>query len=161
MAATDYTDIVARFSDQVAAETLAQFISSLGFPCDLVELSNPAAMFDARYAIRVARSSVDDLVERLQLTKVASYAQVVSAHVVAGRLAREEIPSYVGGSALKPLGYAAGLLGPFIDGEFGPGTLAVPASYVRKAQQVLEAGASEADLTELALSYPFDPKDPP
>jgi hypothetical protein len=33
----DYTDIIARFADQLAAETLAKFIADAGVSCDVVD----------------------------------------------------------------------------------------------------------------------------
>jgi hypothetical protein len=72
MAASDYTDIVARFSDQLAAETLANFLASIGIPCELVENSD-ALFFGRRDGVRVAK-----------------YDDPVSPQVVAGRLAREK-----------------------------------------------------------------------
>lgn len=163
MAAIDYTDIVARFSDQVAAETLARFIATLGISCDLVEVSDFVSMFDARYGIRVARDLIDDLKKALNLTPIASYAEPVSAQIVAGRLARENIPCYVGGAPVGPMAWKLGCSGVPIDdtGKLGPGTLAVPASFVDKAQRVLQEKISEDELTKLALSYDFNPKDPP
>ena len=163
MAARDYTDIFARFSDQLAAETLAQFIASLGISCDVVDVPDPIPMFDARYGIRVARSLIDELKAALNLMPVVSYTDPVSAQVVAGRLAREDIPCYVGAPVVGPTMWKLGYSGVPVDdtGKLGPGTLAVPASFVGAAQRVLRETISETELTKLALSYHFDPKDPP
>ena len=38
MAASDYTDICARFIDPLPAETLANFIASQGVPSDVVDV---------------------------------------------------------------------------------------------------------------------------
>ena len=40
MAASDYTDMVARFSDQLAAETLANVLASGALPVKLDEISS-------------------------------------------------------------------------------------------------------------------------
>src|SRR5438874_13566170 len=95
MAARDYTDVFAHFSDKVAAELLANYIVDSGFPCDLVEIFDPG--FGRRYGIRVTRSLIEDLKESLKLTPIAKYRELVSPEVMAGRLAREKIPCYVGG----------------------------------------------------------------
>ena len=163
MAAGDYTDIFARFSDPLAAEALAKFITSIGISCDLVEASNPISPFDARYAVRVARGLIDDLKEALKLTPLASFPDSISAQIVAGRLARDNIPSYVGGAPVGPTMWKLGYSGVPIDdtGKLGAGTLAVPASFIDAAKRVLLDQMPEAELTKLALSYHFDPKAPP
>lgn len=137
--------------------------ASLGISCDLVDVPDPVTMLDARYGIRVARSLIDQLKEALKLTPLASYTEPVSAQVGAGRLARENIPCYVGvpvvGPTMWKLGYS---VVPIDDtGNLGRGTLAVPASFIGAAQRVLRDTISEAELAKLALSYHFDPKDPP
>jgi hypothetical protein len=163
MAASDYTDIFARFSDPLAAEVLAKFIASIGISCDLIDASNPISPFDARYAVRVARSLIDDLKEALKLTPVARFPDSISAQIVAGRLARDNIPSYVGGELVGPGMWKLGYSGVPIDdtGKLGAGTLAVPASFVDAAKRTLLDKISEAELTELALTYHLDPQDPP
>jgi len=62
---TDYTDIVARFTDEVAAETLANFIAAVGVPCDIVDIWD--AVRAERFAIRVERSRITDLRQVLDL----------------------------------------------------------------------------------------------
>jgi hypothetical protein len=166
MSASDYTDIFARFADQLAAETLADYIASLDIPCELVELSALAAEpLPSRYGLRVPRAWIDSLKEALNLTPVAKYRDLVSPQVTAGRLAREKIPCYLGGTSVgpDPLFLKLGYSGVPIDdtGKLGPGTLAVPASFVAKAQRVLAQKISEDELAKLALSYDFNPKDPP
>ena len=163
MAASDYTDVFARFSDKVAAELLAKYISDSGFPCDLVEVSDSG--FGRRYGIRVARNLIEDLKESLKLTPIAKYREVVSPEVVAGRLAREKIPCYVGGPPVLSFGVwgSPGYTGVPIDdtGTLGLGTLAVPAPFARAAERVLSRQFSEAELTRLALANEPGPKDLP
>jgi hypothetical protein len=164
MAASDYTDIFAHFSDKVAAELLANYIADSGFPCDLVEIFDPS--FGRRYGIRVARSLIEDLKESLKLTPIAKYGEVVSPEVVAGRLAREKIPCYVGGPPVLRVGVIGAPVGytgvPIDDtGNLGLGIVAVPASFVRAADRVLKQEFSEAELTRLALANDPDPKDRP
>lgn len=158
-----YTDIFARFSDEVAAQTLARHIESLGFPCDLVEVSDPVSPIPLGFGVRVSRASIAELKEALKLTPVAQYADAFSPQVVAGRLARENIPCYVGCRPVGPTQWQLGYGGPPIDdtGKLGQGSLAVSESYVGAAQRVLQEQISEEDLANLALSYNFDPRDPP
>lgn len=163
---TDYTDIVARFSDQLAAETLAKFIASAGIPCDLVDIWDPLAPVDVeRYGVRVSRSRIGELKHILELTPVANRLEPISAQLIAGRLARENIPCYVGGW------HAFGLWGGSSDRlddvvtlketkELGA-MIAVPGSLFRAAMRVLnQPPISEAELTELALHTAPDPEDP-
>jgi hypothetical protein len=130
----------------------------------LVELSDPETIFAARYGIRIARSLIDDLKERLKLTPVANYADPVSAHVVAGRLARESIPCYIGGPPVIGVGpYGIGYSGVPIDdeGKLGLNTLAVPASFVSSAERVLRQQISDAELANLAMAEDPGSRDPP
>jgi hypothetical protein len=163
MATSDYTDVFARFSDKVAAELLANYIADSGFSCDLVEVFDSG--FGWRYGIRVARSLIEDLKESLKLTPVAKYRDLVSIEVVAGRLAREKIPCYVGGPPVLSVGVwgGPGYTGVPIDdtGKLGLGTLAVPAPFVHAAERVLKQQFSEAELTRLALGNEPGPKDLP
>ena len=161
MAASDYTDIFARFTDQLAAKTLADFIAAAGIPCDLVEVWD-SQVFGRQYAIRVARALIADLKDTLKLTQVADYKDLISADVLAGRLAREGIPCYVGGLPVIHT-LALGYSGVPIDdtGQLRLGTVAVPASLVPAAQRILRDSVSETELTELALRTAPDPEDPP
>ena len=161
MAASDYTDIFARFTDQLAAKTLADFIAATGTPCDLVEVSD-SQVFGRQYGIRVARALIADLKDTLKLTQVAHYKDLISADVLAGRLAREGIPCYVGGLPVINI-LALGYSGVPIDdtGQLRLGTVAVPASFVTATQRILSAPVSETELTELALRTAPDPEDPP
>jgi hypothetical protein len=166
---TDYTDSVARFMDQLAAETLAKFIASAGFPCDVVDIGPISRQ---PYGVRVSRNQIADIRRVLNLTPVVNGLTPVAAQIKAGQLAREEIPCYIGGehsfgaaSTFLPLGGTSQLT---LDSVTTlketkePGDMiAVPASLFKKAMRVLnEAPISEAELTELALGTAPDPKDP-
>jgi len=157
---TEYSDIVARFSDQLAAETLAKFIAAAGIACD-VETSDSTGL--ARYRVRVLRRLVPEMQRILNLTVVAKYADPASAEVVVGRLVRENIPCYLGGGSrdlLNRLGFVG--IAWNDNGEIGVSTVAVPASLVEEAQRVLSTPPLiDADLTKLALRTPPDPDDPP
>ena len=163
---TDYTDIVARFTDQLAAETLAKFIADAGISCDVVDRGDIVAPMPESYGVRVPRDRIDELRDILKLTPVAKRLTPVAAELMAGRLAREGIPCYVGGwhsfgvmwggdrqrdarttlKETKEQGYM----------------VAVPESRFKAAMRVLnEPPISDAELTELALRTPPDPDDPP
>jgi hypothetical protein len=153
---TDYTDVVARFSDKLAAETLAKFISEAGFPCD-VETSDSVGL--AGYRIRMLRTLIPDMLRDLNLTVVAKFEDPLSAEVVAGRLVRENIPCYLGGGG-RDLRNRLGFVGiPWnYTGELGLFTVAVPASLSDVAQGILkEPPLTEAELTKLALRTGPDP----
>jgi len=162
MAATDYTDIVARFSDQVAAEVLANFIATAGVPCDVVNIWDPVRL--ECYGVRVQRSRIGDLRQALDTKPVASRLNSAAAQVIAGRLARENVPCYVGGGHIPgPLGDSdkpiretteSGLVG----AQF---MVAVPAQFVRAALRILNVTLSEAELTNLALADDPNPRDSP
>jgi hypothetical protein len=165
--ATDYTDIVARFTDQLAAETLAKFIASAGIPCDVVDTWDPVHL--ERYGVRVPRSQIVDLRRILKLTPVVNRLAPAAAQVLAARLAREDVPCYVGGWH----SFGGGAFGPTSDLQLDAKTtlketrepgymIAVPASLFGKAMRVLnQQPISEAELTELALRTAPDPEDPP
>lgn len=164
---TDYTDIVARFSDQLAAESLAEFIASAGIPCDLVNIWD--RVYPECYGVRVSRSRIDELRQLLKLTPVANRLEPGAAQVIAGRLARENVPCYVGGWHA----FGARRFGPASSAHLDeivtlketkePGAMiAVPASLFEKAMRVLnQRPISDDELTELAMRTPPDPEDPP
>ena len=165
---SNYSDIVARFTDQLAAETFANCISSVGVDCDVVDLIGPT--YAGEYGVRVSRDRIAELRDLLKLTQIASGLEYYAAQLLAGRLARENIPCYIGG------GHAFG------EGFFGvPGSslqldaqitlkqttvsgymVAVPESQHSAAMSVLNSPPiSDGELAELALSTPPDPDDPP
>jgi hypothetical protein len=124
---TDYTDEVARFSDELCADTLAKFISSEGIPCDVEILIGPGL---AGYRVTVRRALWGKLTQALKLTEAANYADPTSAVVVAGRLVREEIPCVI-------IGRTRNRLGKF--GIAGMSTIAVPDTFLTRAERVLNA----------------------
>jgi hypothetical protein len=157
---TDYTDIVARFTDQLAAETLAEFIASAGFPCDVVDIWGPFNL--QPYGVRVSRNQIADIRRVLKLTPVISRLTPVAAEVKAAQLAREDIPCYVGGEhSFWPSSASLDSITTLKETEEAGDMIAVPASLFEKAMRVLnQTPISEAELTELALSTPPNPKDP-
>jgi hypothetical protein len=158
---TDYTDIVARFNDKVAAETLASFIAAAGIPCDVVDVSDPMRLECC--AVRVQRSRISDLRQALDLKPVANRLNSAAAQVIAGRLARENVPCYIGG------GHTYGVLIPGGDSDVpiretseSGFMVAVPAQLVRAALRILNvAPISEEELTKLALADYQSPEDLP
>lgn len=156
---TDYTDLVARFSDQLPAETLAKFIASLGIPCDLVDVSGT---FDiGYYGIRVARELVPNLRGLLKLARLTTCAGDIPATVIAVGLARAKIPCYIGGGAVYGpfrLGSAAV---PLIETKEMGSVIFVPESMLEAAQQLLsDPPLSDEELTKLALRTTPSPDDP-
>jgi hypothetical protein len=163
MEPSDYTDIVARFADELTAETFANFIASVGIPCDVVELWD--AVRRDLYAIRVERTRITELRQALDLKPVATRLNFPAAHIIAGRLAREKVPCYVGGGHIP---------GPFGDfdvpikettesGFTGARFMvAVPERLVKTALGILSTPpVSEADLEKLALRTAPEPNDSP
>jgi hypothetical protein len=165
---SSYTDIVARFTDQLAAETLEKFIASVGISCDVVPLRGPADL--ERYGVRVSRDQIDELKEALKLTPVVNRLTPTSAQVIAGRLAREDIPCYIGG--WHNFGGRGGLCASLdlqLDAKTTlretkePGyMIAVPASHFGEAMRVLnQSPISETELADLALRTAPNPEDLP
>jgi len=163
MEAVDYTDIVARFSDELAAEMLASFISSAGVPCDVVELWDYVRR--EAFCIRVQRSRISELRQALDLKPVATRLNSTAAHLMAGRLAREGVPCYVGGGHVPgALGDSDVPLGETSEsGFFGSQyTVSVPERFLKAALRTLNAPLiSDVDLEKLALRTAPDPEDPP
>jgi hypothetical protein len=162
-----YTDIVARFTDQLAAETLAEFIASVGVTCDVVQLTGQADF--ATCGVRVPRDRIEELKGVLKLTPVANRLTPISAQVIAGQLAREAVPCYVGGWH----NFGAGAWAPGSDLQLDAETtlretkepgymVAVPASKFKDAMRLLnQSPISEAELADLALRTRPDPEDLP
>lgn len=166
---TDYTDIVARFTDQLAAETLAQFIADAGISCDVVDRGDIVASMPENYGVRVPRDRIEELKEILKLTPVAKSLSPPAAELMAGRLARENIPCYIGGwhrFGLSGLGGTSHLqldaITTLNETKEQGYMVAVPESRVKAAMRVLnQPPISDAELAELALRTPPDPDDPP
>jgi hypothetical protein len=156
---TDYSDEVARFTDELCADTLARFISSKGIPCDVQFVNGPGL---AKYRVTVSRALRGKLTQAVKLTQVAKYADPVSAEVVAGRLVREKIPCIISGGAKNLLGSFGSALIPLNGtGDIMGCSIAVPHAFLKNAQRVLDASdISEAELTKLALGSPLDREDP-
>jgi len=149
-----YTDIVARFTDEVAALTLAEFISSQGIPCDVAEIWDPLRL--ERFAIRIQRSRIADLRQTLDLKPVATRLTSTSAQLVAGRLAREGVPCFIAGLHIASVGRFGDSDVPILETTEGVAgsdcMIAVPAQFVGEALRLLNvAPVSEAELTRLAL----------
>lgn len=165
---TDYTDIIARFTDQLAAETLAKFIADAGISCDVVDRGDVLSPMPDCYGVRVPRDRIDELKEILKLAPVAKGLTHAAAELMAGRLARENIPCYVGGWH----NFGAGVWAPGSNLQLDANTtlketkeqgymVAVPGSHFKAATRVLnQPPISDAELTELALRTPPDPDDP-
>jgi hypothetical protein len=148
MQPTGYTDIVARFTDGLAAEALVKFISAAGIPCDVMEIWDPVR--PERYAVRVLRSKIAELRRVLKLKPVATRLSPLAAQLLAGRLARENVPCYVAGE------HSPGLFGDSDScitetKEMGD-IIAVPEPLFALALRILNVSSiSEQDLPQLAL----------
>lgn len=160
-----YSDIVALFTDQLAAETFANCISSVGVDCDVVDLIGPK--YAGEYGVRVRRDRIAELRDLLKLTQVASGLDYYAAQLLAGRLARENIPCYIGGwHTFGAFGLSCNLQ---LDAQTtlketttSGYMVAVPESQRNAAMSVLsEPPISDGELAELALRTTPDPDDPP
>jgi|SRR5215469_273409 len=154
---TDYTDIVARFTDEVAAESFADYIASVGIPCDVVDIWDQVRL--ERFAIRVQRSRVGDLRKALDLKPVATRLTSSAAQLLAGRLARENVPCYVGGlqnrSQTGPWGFnpQGNSDVPIRETTESGCMVAVPAKFIRAAMRLMNTTQiSDEELTKLALA---------
>jgi hypothetical protein len=156
MAVSDYTHVVARFSDEVGAAVFAKFVASEGISCHIADLSE--ATHYERYGVRVQQSQIDALREILQLKPVANPMTPFAAQVIAGRLAREGIPCCVADKQSHLFGDTAAAL----DNTNERGHLvAVPGSFLELALGFLHiAPAAAAGLTELAPRTLADPEHP-
>jgi hypothetical protein len=146
----DYTDVVARFTDELAAETLAQFIASLGVPCDVVDIWD--AIRTDGYAAKVQRSLIDGLRQALDLKSIANDLTCAAAEIMAARLARQSIPCYIGGMSASR--FPDSMTPVPLKDATGPGYMvAVPARCFEDASQIInEPPISDEELTRLALA---------
>lgn len=157
---TNYTDIVAHYTDELAAETFANCISSAGVECDVEELVGSDCM--GEYGVRVARDRIGELQNLLKLTSVASRLDYYAAQLLAGRLARENIPCYVGGwHTFDAFGFGCNLQldaqTTLMETTSSGFMVAVPESQQRAALSVInEPPMLDAELAELALKTPPD-----
>ena len=143
-AVTDYTDIISRFSEPLAAETLAKFIADAGIPCDVVE--NWSVVDLACYCVRVQRSRLAELKDALKLTPVASGLSGAAAQIVAGQLAQGNTSRW-GDEPIKETTDTGAVI-------------AVPESLSKEAMDVLNEPVPEDELSALALRTAPDPQDP-
>ena len=89
MALDDYTDVVAWFSDEAAAEVFAKFVASEGMPCHITGIRK-ATHFE-QYGVRVQRNRIHELRQILRLKPVANAmnplaAQSMGRHKVQSRV---------------------------------------------------------------------------
>lgn len=160
----EYTDIVATFTDQLAADKFAEYIAAAGFGCDVVGTWD--VVFGQRYGVRVLRSQIADLRRSLNLMPVVNGLTSAAAQIKAGQLAREEIPCYIGGEHSfgghwSPSTFTLDSITTLIETKESGDMIAVPARLFKKAMRILnQEPISEAELTKLALSAPPDPNDP-
>ena len=93
MAVSDYTDVVARFADELGAEVFAKFVASEGISCHITGIVENV---DAeRYGVRVQRDRIADLRRVLRLKPLGNTMAPLAAQSMAHRLAREGIPCCV------------------------------------------------------------------
>jgi hypothetical protein len=128
MAVSDYTYIVARFSDEVGAAVFAKFVASEGISCHIADLCE--ATHYERYGVRVQQSRIDELRQTLQLKPLANLMTPFAAQMMAGRLAREGIPCCVAGEPGHLFDDTAAAFGE--TKEFGH-MVVVPESFLEEA----------------------------
>jgi len=156
MALSDYTYIVARFSEEVGAAVFAKFVASEGISCHIADLREPAHY--ERYGVRVQHGRIAELRRILQLRPVASGMTPFAAQMMAGRLAREGIPCCVADEHSHLFGEAASAVG--ARREFGH-KVAVPEYFLEEAVSFLNVAASSgAEATESAPRTLPDPERP-
>ena len=151
---SEYTDIIARFCDDVVAATFAGFITSLGISCDVTEIWDSTRI--ERYAIRVQRCRIPELRRALDLKPVVTRIRSIDAQVIAGRLARDGVPCYIGGLHLDP-GLGGDSDVPIRETTEGMPRIdcmiAVPGPFVREALRLVNvAPLTDEELTRLALA---------
>ena len=156
MAVSDYTYIVARFSDEVGAAVFAKFVASEGISCHIADLCE--ATHYERYGVRVQQSRIEELRQILQLKPLANLMTPFAAQMMAGRLAREGIPCCVAGAPGYLFDDTAAALGE--TKEFGH-MVVVPESFLEVAVGFLNmAPPSDAEPTKFASGALPDPERP-
>jgi len=132
MAFSDYTDVVAWFSDEAAAEVFAKFVASEGMPC---HISGIRKMTDfEQFGVHVQRNRIDELRQMLRLKPVADGVTHIAAQSIGRQLARAGIPCCVAGEHGYPsAAFATALCG---TREFGH-VVAVPESFLGQAVRIL------------------------
>jgi hypothetical protein len=147
MAISDYTDVVAWFSDEAAAEVFAKFVASEGMPCHITGIRR-ATRFE-QYGVRVQRNRIDELREILRLKPVANRLTPIAARSMGRRLARAGIPCFVAGTHGFPSAASASA---FCGTRDNGHSVAVPESFLRQAVGILNVTPPpSAESTELAL----------
>jgi hypothetical protein len=147
MAISDYTDVVAWFSDEAAAEIFAKFVASEGMPCHITGMRNTTDF--EQFGVRVQRNRIDELREILRLRPVANGVTHIAAQSMGRRLARAGIPCCVAGEhSYATAAFATALCE---TREFGH-VVAVPEAFLGDAVRLLNiTPPTSAVLTELAL----------
>lgn len=147
MALSDYSDVVAWFSDEAGAQVFAKFVASEGMPCHITGLRE-ATRFE-QYGVRVQRNRIDEFRQLLRLKPVAQGATPIAAESMGRRLARAGIPCYVAGTHGDPAALCATeLCGTTEIGHI----VAVPESFLSQATRILDVAPSpNAGLTQLTL----------
>lgn len=147
MALSDYTDVVAWFSDEAGAQVFAKFAASEGMPCHITGLRE-ATRFE-QYGVRVQRNRIDEFRQTLRLKPVAHGVTPIAAESMGRRLARAGIPCYVAGTHGDPAALCATeLCGTTEIGHI----VAVPESYLCQAARILNIPPPPtAELTQLTL----------
>ena len=147
MALSDYSDVVAWFSDEADAAVFAKFVASEGMPCHITGVRE-ATRFE-QYGVRVQQDRIDEFRQILRLRPVAHGVTPVAAESMGRRLARAGIPCYVAGKHGDPAALCATeLCGTTKIGHI----VAVPESFLCQAARILNiAPPPNAELTELTL----------
>jgi hypothetical protein len=147
MALSDYSNVVAWFSDEAGAEVFAKFVASEGMPCHITGVRE-ATRF-ARYGVRVQRNRIDEFRQLVRLKPVAHGLTPIAAESMGRRLARAGIPCCVAGTHSDPAALSATkLCGTTEIGHI----VAVPKSFLYQAASILNiAPPPNAELTELTL----------
>jgi hypothetical protein len=147
MALSDYSNVVAWFSDEAGAEVFAKFVASEGMPCHITGVRQ-ATRFE-QYGVRVHRNRIDEFRQLVRLKPVAHGLTPIAAESMGRRLARAGIPCYVAGTHSDPAALCATkLCGTTEIGHI----VAVPGSFLYQAASILNiAPPPNAELTELTL----------
>ncbi|HEY1872917.1 MAG TPA: hypothetical protein VGG67_00805 [Steroidobacteraceae bacterium] len=148
MALSDYTDVVAWFSDEAAAEVFAKFLASEGMPCHITGIRK-ATHFE-QYGVRVHSNRIDELRQILRLKPVANAMTPIAAQSMGRRLARAGIPCCVAEEHGSPSAASAtALCGMREIGHI----VAVPESFLGQAVRILNVTPpSNTELTEIELA---------
>ena len=137
--------------DPISADLFAEYVSSLGFDCGLVQLSGLLERWP--HGVLVARETIAELKEKLRLKPVLESLTAEAAQLTAGRLARDDIPSFVAGlHSFYGSNIRADELATLATTSTEGCAVCVPQAFFSRAMRVLnEPPITEAELTELAL----------